>query len=732
MKHGRKPRRHALAAPSSDPKSYQLRAASSFNSGLKVDREAGIIRGVALMSVGPAKGYGFEVDRTTLQQTFSLASGKPGGVKIRLGHPGNDTQAVLSAVGRVKNAHLDGDVLRGDVHLGTYAKSMPNGGNAWDYLLARAEEAPEDFGLSAVVHLEFDKSPTTGGLPIARARQLDAIDFVDNPAANHAGLLSAPPETVDPATKPTPVVPGIDPNPSLKGASSMDEVLKAYLLSLGLNPQATVEQAKTFFVSLSTERQNAAPSQDKIPADWKPAPVTLATKVEPTFVELETKRVKDITSLCALYPGLPTDFVQKQIALNVDLEKVKTNALAAIATANPNPGGGRPGSILVGDDQAIAAHRQAMSDAILIRAGRKVEKPHELATKLAGRKVLEMGRRYMMALGVDEANDLSDTKLWEMLVRPQNHSVRYAALAQSSDSFANITLDAANKTLRQEYQLAPSTWQIWARRGLAPDFKNINRVALSDVPGLVAKAQGGEIKYNVLSDNKESYVVATYANGIRLTREAVINDDLSAFDRIPRAQAMTAKQLEDDVVYAILTANAALSDTGALFNGTAVTTAGGHANYDSATASVGAPNVTTLGLGRKSIRTKTGPKGNKLNLSAKYLIVPAALETAADQYTSANYVAAVQTSINPFAQNGRTPLVPVVEPRLDDTSATVWYLAADNARIDTVEASFLMDEPEPVLKQEIEFDTDDIKFAVRHTVGAKAIDYRGLYKNAGA
>jgi hypothetical protein len=391
MKHGRNPRRHALAAPSSDPKSYQLRAASSFNSGLKVDREAGIIRGVALMSVGPAKGYGFEVDRTTLQQTFSLASGKPGGVKIRLGHPGNDTQAVLSAVGRVKNAHLDGDVLRGDVHLGTYAKSMPNGGNAWDYLLARAEEAPEDFGLSAVVHLEFDKSPTTGGLPIARARQLDAIDFVDNPAANHAGLLSAPPENVDPATKPTPVVPGIDPNPSLKGASSMDEVLKAYLLSLGLNPQATVEQAKTFFVSLSTERQNAAPSQDKIPADWKPAPVTLATKVEPTFVELETKRVKDITSLCALYPGLPTDFVQKQIALNVDLEKVKTNALAAIATANPNPGGGRPGSILVGDDQAIAAHRQAMSDAILIRAGRKVEKPHELATKLAGRKVLEMG-----------------------------------------------------------------------------------------------------------------------------------------------------------------------------------------------------------------------------------------------------------------------------------------------------------------------------------------------------
>ena len=42
---------------------------------------------------------------------------------------------------------------------------------------------------------------------------------------------------------------------------------------------------------------------------------------------------------------------------------------------------------------------------------------------------------------------------------------------------------------------------------------------------------------------------------------------------------------------------------------------------------------------------------------------------------------------------------------------------------------FLESEQSPVLKQETEWDTDDLKVAVRHCVAAKAVDYRGLYKD---
>ena len=52
--------------------------------------------------------------------------------------------------------------------------------------------------------------------------------------------------------------------------------------------------------------------------------------------------------------------------------------------------------------------------------------------------------------------------------------------------------------------------------------------------------------------------------------------------------------------------------------------------------------------------------------------------------------------------------------------------------IDTVEVCFLQGEEEPVLTQETDFDTDDMKFKVRHAVRAFPLDFRGLYKNVGA
>ena len=52
--------------------------------------------------------------------------------------------------------------------------------------------------------------------------------------------------------------------------------------------------------------------------------------------------------------------------------------------------------------------------------------------------------------------------------------------------------------------------------------------------------------------------------------------------------------------------------------------------------------------------------------------------------------------------------------------------------VDTVEVCFLADEPEPVTDDEIDFNTDDLHFKCRHTVVAKAIDWRGMFRSSGA
>ena len=76
-------------------------------------------------------------------------------------------------------------------------------------------------------------------------------------------------------------------------------------------------------------------------------------------------------------------------------------------------------------------------------------------------------------------------------------------------------------------------------------------------------------------------------------------------------------------------------------------------------------------------------------------------------------------------------LIPVIEPRLDANSVLLWYMVADYNQIDTIELAFLESEQVPQLKQETEFDTGDIKYAIVHTCAAKAIDHRGMVKNHG-
>jgi hypothetical protein len=67
-----------------------------------------------------------------------------------------------------------------------------------------------------------------------------------------------------------------------------------------------------------------------------------------------------------------------------------------------------------------------------------------------------------------------------------------------------------------------------------------------------------------------------------------------------------------------------------------------------------------------------------------------------------------------------------VEPRLASSAA---FLAADSTQIDTIEMG-LLDENMggPYIEIEQGFGTDESRWKIRHTVGAKALDWRGLVK----
>jgi hypothetical protein len=734
------------AAASSALQTASLRSSGAFAKGVEVDEAAGVIKGAALMVIGDAEGHGFSIDAKTLEQVAALINREPNGVKSRFKHPQIPEPGEMmpddlgDVIGRVKNARIDGDTLRGDVYLGEYAKMLPGLGDVRSYLISRAKEDPSGFGLSAVIR--FDVEPAiSGGRPdilVARVDDVEAVDFVGRGAATPRGLLSAQPVTpavVVPTpqtkSKPRPLSAGAN-----TGALKMNPKMKQYLsANHGLAADATDDQAQEMFDGLSADDQakcNASMAA-KTPENATPA-VALAgrTRVEAgdEFLALEGRRVAQLRQLGETL-GVDNTVIQMAIASADDVPKARTRYLTHLQEkCKPVEGL----SVNVGVDNNRASLAAAIPDAIRLRAGLTVEKPHERAQQLRHRSLADMARTFFVSLGMptDEVYNLSPVHIAELL-GPRNFArkyPRYAQLAQSSSDFTSILADTINKTLRNAYLDAPSTWNIWARRTTNPDFKTITRAALSESPDLVSRDEGKGINYVTLSDSKETYALTEYIGGIKLTRRAIINDDLDAFSRIPMLQGNAAKRKEDDVAYAIITANAAMADTGTLFNATAVTTTGGHDNYTSSGLAV---TVASLAAQEKLLKKQKGPAGaSRLELQAKFLLVPSSIYRVAQQVVSSTVDPAKNNAaVNPFMNEG---LVIVSSARLDDNSATAWYLFADYraGQVDTIEVCFLADEPEPVAKQETDFDTEDAKFAIRHTVAAKAIDFRGMTKQAGA
>lgn len=135
-------------------------------------------------------------------------------------------------------------------------------------------------------------------------------------------------------------------------------------------------------------------------------------------------------------------------------------------------------------------------------------------------------------------------------------------------------------------------------------------------------------------------------------------------------------------------------------------------------------------FGWTTMAKQTGlDKKTVLNVRPAFLIVPASLELKAEQLVAQNLVPAATSSVVP--QSIRT-LAPISEPRLDAASETAWYLAASPNQIDTIEYAYLEGQQGAYIETRNGFDVDGVEIKCRLDFGAKAIDWRGLYKNPGA
>lgn len=420
----------------------------------------------------------------------------------------------------------------------------------------------------------------------------------------------------------------------------------------------------------------------------------------------ERARVLVIDDLCKRH-GLPDEFRTSLVNSEDTIDQVRAKVLEELAkkTEKTEIRASHQGIETISDE--TVNRREAAVEALLHRADPGRVKLTERGRPWSGLTLREIMRKCLEIRGV-RTEGMSISQMWERTF-------------QSGSDLPAIVLDAANKSLRAAYEATTRTFVPWTRRATAPDFKNINRVQLSGAPALLEVKSGGEYKRGAVTDGKEVYQLATYGRIMGINRQTIINDDMDAFTRLPALAARAAADLESDTVYGVVTSDPTMgADSKALF----------HADHNNT--GTGAISVDNLGAGRAKMRKQTGLEGRVINVRPAFLIVPAARESLAEQYTSADFVSAKSSDVNPFRQGKPSALTAIAEPRLDATSTAQWYLSADPAQIDTVEYAYLEGQEGVYLETRMGWDVDGMELKARLDFAAKALDWRGLYRSSGS
>jgi hypothetical protein len=358
--------------------------------------------------------------------------------------------------------------------------------------------------------------------------------------------------------------------------------------------------------------------------------------------------------------------------------------------------------------------REAIAEAVLHRAQPQAFAMTDRAREYRGLRLIDVARECLEAAGV-RTRGLTPNEI--------AHQATRAAGMMSTSDFPLIMAAVAGKRLRQSYSGTPRTFQKWARGTTATDFKPMYPTQVGNFPALKAVMEGAEFSYGSIAEGRETYQLATYGRIVALTRQAIINDDLRAFDRALSSAGQRAADMESAIVYNVLIANAALADTVALFHAT-------HNNLGTAAVI----SETALGEAWEKMATQkdlgdgAGADKEYIDARPRYIIVPPGSRSIEARKMLAATTPAKASDVNPFTG----ALEVIEEPRLFIAGGPQpWYLAADQNLVDTVEYAHLEGQAEPFIDQRAGFEVDGVEIKIRHDFAAKALDYRGLFKNAG-
>ena len=310
------------------------------------------------------------------------------------------------------------------------------------------------------------------------------------------------------------------------------------------------------------------------------------------------------------------------------------------------------------------------------------------------------------------------------------------ALGAATD-FTVVIKNALNKRLVASWAKLEKTYGWWKKIVTVEHFNNlldVDWMIFGTIGSLPTVTKGGDYQELPIGDNGESSTWSKYGGYVGIYLEDIINDNVRAFRRLPDEIAMGGIRNISEQVAAIFTVNSGagptLADGGALFNATAVTTAGGHKNL--LTTALGTDLTawraaeTAMFKQPMLVKNKSGSYGvgKPQGIKPKYCLVPQDLYgSAADIFLK---------DWNAAGPNMGDGVEPVVVPEWTD--ATDWAAVADPDLLPGIMLGEIFGViPQIVIsggeKDPAFFANDEARYKVRQFLTVGVSNWRALHKS---
>lgn len=313
-----------------------------------------------------------------------------------------------------------------------------------------------------------------------------------------------------------------------------------------------------------------------------------------------------------------------------------------------------------------------------------------------------------------------------------------ATQAQLTSTWPLLLGNSLYRRLRMAYgEVEYSEGRIISTRKRANDYRTIEAMTphySGDIPTVAENADYTELA--ALSEEGVNYKVTKRGRIITISRETIINDDLSAVVRMISNEGRAARRTFARTVWNLLINNATFDgDAVAVFHAS-------HNNLGSTAMTANAAGVAAIVAALNRLMNQTEPgSGEKLGgswwSSRPILAVPNALQDIAKQLNQSNGIpGAANQGDNPiyglFGSEDNPERI-IVNPLFTDV--TDWYAFRQPTDTETIEVAFLFGQEQPEVfvadNQAVGqmFVADKQQYKLRHEYGAEVVDFRGMDKS---